>query len=275
MTRTYPKKKSNTRSEIPVAGNQQQRSSGQTPVNQQKSRVQSQVEEINQQKSQKHSADGTFSKKKSSTRSEIPVAGNQQQRSSGQTPINQQKSRSQTPVNEMVNQRNSRSQTPVNEVVNQQKSRSQTPVYEKSVDQTSIEEITSTSLQISESAQRTSGRKSYSMFRSNQDLEGSHETSSFSDITQGTLSDSSLKSNSRIGSDASEGQDLDNYLRSPANAPTQPNLQGLRERYGNIRLPAKYHHNTDKRERREEREITSRRDDGIDIVLTYYYFRVQ
>ena len=89
MTRTFPKKKSNSRSEIPSAGNQQQRS-----------REQTSVKEINQQKSQK---------KKSGTRSEIPVMVNQQQRSSGQTPVNLQKLRSQTLADEMVNQQKSRS----------------------------------------------------------------------------------------------------------------------------------------------------------------------
>ena len=179
---------------------------------------------------------------------------NQQQRSSGQTPVNLQKSRSQTPADEMVNQ---------------QKSRSQTPVYEKSVDQTSTEEITSTSLRFSESSQRMSGQENSSIFRLNQDLEGSHETSSFSNITQRTVSESSML-NSRVVSETS--QDSKNY-RSPANA---PDIQELRERYGNIRLPAKYQ-NIDKRERREEREISSttslRHDDGIDTVLTYYYFQ--
>ena len=171
-----------------------------------------------------------------------------------------------------VNQQKSRKQTPVDKEPNQQKSRKQTPVYEKSIGQTSTDEITSTSLQISESSQRTSDQQNFSIFR-NQDSEGSLETSSISDITQRTGSRSSLMSNSRIVSEDSEGQDLENYLRSPANPLGQPNIQELRERYGDIRLPTKYK-NVDKRERREKEisTVTSlRHDDGIDIVLTYYY----
>ena len=201
--------------------------------------------------------------RKSTARPQTPAAGSQQKSLRRQTPMDeegsqqrsQKSSRRQTPIDEEGSQQRSQSQAPADEEENQQRAQSQTP------DQTLVEkvqQITSTSLRISESSQSTPGQSKSLISRFKLVLDGSQETSSISDITQSSF---------QTVSEVSEEQDSEIHLSSMSNI---PNIQGIRDRYGTIRLPSKFQ-NIDKRERKEEREVTTitslRHDDGIDILL--------